>query len=265
MRNVLFCFFLLISLGHSAQTVVLSEDFESGLPVGWTIRDNDGFTVHPNVSAFQDAWITTEDPSDVANTCAGSTSYFTPEGRASRWLITPSISLSAYGNFLYWRAASHDPSFPDGYMVLLSTTGTEIEDFTDTLFRRIAEFPEWTARSINLSDSGYNDITVHIAFVNNTNRGFKLYLDDIRVEVNDPVSFEEHTLSQLVVYPNPTNDLLHIVSSEEITSIYVYATSGQLVASSISTPLYLDSLENGVYFIHLTTKKGVVVKQIIKD
>ena len=85
------------------------------------------------ISEFTSAWITTIDPIDSTDTIAASTSYFSPAGTASRWLITPQLSLGAFGNYINWNARSHDPSFPDDYLVLVSTTDSQITSFTDTI------------------------------------------------------------------------------------------------------------------------------------
>lgn len=252
-----------ISLG---QTEIFSEDFESGIPAGWTIIDNDGRTVNASVSEFQPAWISLEDPQDAMNTVAGSTSYFEPEGRASRWLITPSITLGDYGNLLYWRAMSHDPSFPDWYMVLISTTGTNVEDFTDTLFRIVNEFPEWTEREVNMSDSGYNNVNIHLAFVNNTNRGYKLYVDDVSIEINDPVSIAEKELVSFSIYPNPSSDFISLNSQEVIQQIKITDASGKEVYlnHNYSEKIDVQKLERGIYFIHISTAKGSATQKFIK-
>jgi len=262
-------FYLLIALPvlSFGQTEVFSEDFESGIPAAWTIIDNDGRTVNASVSEFQPAWISLTDPSDEMNTVAGSTSYFEPEGRASRWLITPSITIGDFGNFLTWRAMSQDPSFPDWYMVLISTTGTQIADFTDTLFRIVNEFPEWTEREVNISDSGYNNVNIHLAFVNNTNRGFKLYLDDVRVVINDPVSLDEKELIVFSLFPNPTSNFISINLQEEILEVKIMDTSGKEVYFSKK---YLDkinvqNLEKGIYFLQVSTAKGYSTQKFIKN
>lgn len=258
MRQLIIFLSLILPICTIGQTEIFSEDFESGIPATWTMLDNDQNTVHPSVSEFQSAWITLTDPDDENNTVAGSTSYFSPEGRASRWLITPSITLGDYGNFLYWRAASHDPSFPDWYMVLISTTGTAVEDFTDTLFRLQNEFPYWTDRSVNISDSGYNSIPVHLAFVNNTNRGFKLYLDDVRIDVNDPVSVKENEQIHLSVFPNPATDFIYIQTSESIDSYQILSPSGQVIQNELpeNNQINVQNLSNGMYFIRIKTASG---------
>ena len=267
MRNFVICIALSLPALVFGQTEIFSENFESGIPATWTLIDNDQRTVHSSVSAFQPAWISITDIEDANNTVAGSTSYFTPEGRASRWLITPPVTISDYGNILQWKAMSHDPSFPDWYMVLISTTGTDIEDFTDTLFRIVNEFTTWTDREVNLSDSGYNDLTVHFAFVNNTNRGFKLYIDDVSVIVNSSVGIQKNNNEFVRIYPNPSSDYLYIKSEVEMTTIQLFDSAGKMIVLDFSSPEKVDiqHLTAGIYTIHITTSQGVVVKKIVKN
>ena len=99
-------FFSFCSIG---QTTVYSEDFQNGLPTDFTVIDNDGLTPAPAVSNYTAAWIELVDPTNTSDTIVGSTSFFSPVGQADRWLITPKIGLSDYGNILYWDAKSQIP------------------------------------------------------------------------------------------------------------------------------------------------------------
>jgi hypothetical protein len=262
MKTIGLFIFILGALSTNAQEIILNENFESGIPSTWAIVDGDGHTVHPSVSEFQTAWIGLADPFTPGNNIAGSTSYFEPEARAYRFLITPQIELGAYGNILTWRSMSHDPSFPDWIMVLVSTTGTEIEDFTDTLFRLNNEFPTWTPRSINLSDSGYVEQNVYIAFVNHTNRGFKLYIDDVQVEINNPVSTLNETLAHVNIYPNPSTGLVYLTSSEEIQRIEIIDISGKsvYVQDFASTSIDLNTIQSGMYYMRVTVANKIETK-----
>jgi len=179
MNKTLIAIALLIGTQAMGQIEIYNEDFQSGLPVDYLIVDNDGLTPDPQVIDFADAWIELVDPDNAADTIMGSTSFFDPVGQADRWLITPAITLGAYGNFLYWEAKSHDPSFPDGYYVMASSTDTQISSFTDTLVIISAELEDWTSREVNLSEKLLDGQTIYIAFVNRTDDGFKLYVDDI--------------------------------------------------------------------------------------
>ncbi len=257
---------ILLTGWASAQTVVYSEDFESGAPVDFTIVDNDGLTPDASVSEFTEAWIRIADPNDtsaVADTIMASTSYFDPVGQADRWLITPAITLGAFGNHLYWDARSQDGSFPDDYKIFVSRTDTQLASFTDTVASIQFEFAEWTSRSTDLSSFGLDGETIYIAFVNQTDDGFKLYVDDIRVEIDDPAALDELNV-QVGVYPNPTRDVVNIKSKASIEEVIVRSMNGKTMASTSSTSVDLSSFESGVYLLEIKTDKGSVNKRVIK-
>ena len=187
----------LLKLNSISQSEIFFEDFQNiglEIPSSFTIVDNDGLNPHSSVNEYDSAWIAIPDPFDNGNSnqLASSTSYFDPIGEADRWLITPGISLGQYGNILSWEAQSHDPSFPDGYYVLVSETDTELTSFSDTLAYVYAEIADsLNYNEVNISEFDYNNQTIYIAFVNRTNNGFKLYLDNIRLVKEDPIGLDE--------------------------------------------------------------------------
>lgn len=269
MKSVIFVFLICATAFFSlSQQVILEESFDNGIPASWSIIDGDGLTVHPSVVEFQPAWIGLTDPEDASRKIVGSTSYFEPEDKAFRLLVTPQLSLGSYGNILTWQSKSHDPSFPDWIMILVSTTGNNLEDFTDTLFRLNNEFPYWTERSLNLSDSGYVDMNVYLAFVNHTNKGFKLYVDDVKVEINNPVKLEENVLSDIQIYPNPSaSDFVFLKNFQDISALEIIDSSGRLV-KSISNPeskIDVSQLQQGVYFVKCITNSGVQTLRYIRS
>lgn len=254
-----------ITIFANSQTDIFTTDFQTGIPVNYSIVDNDGLTPDSQVANFTNAWIALQDPENSLDTVAGSTSFFSPVGTASRWLITPAINLGAYGNFIEWEAKSHDASYPDDYMVLVSTTDNQISSFTDTIYTVIGENFEWTTRQVSLSSNGYNNQTVYIAFVNNTEDGFVLYLDDIHAWKNDPVGISELTLSSDVnVYPNPTVDLVKVETSATLIQLELLSLNGDKLQISSTDQLSLLSEPDGVYFVKVITDKGIAVKRIIK-
>ena len=250
----------------SAQTITYSEDFESGAPVAFTLVDNDGLTVHPSVSEFSDAWIRLADPANLNDTVMGSTSYFDPIGQADRWLITPAITLGAYGNVLSWEARSHDASFPDDYLVVVSTTDTQLASFADTVGDVFQENADWTNRSVNLSTFGLDNETVYVAFVNRTDDGFKLYVDDIEILIEDTLSVAELPNSiQVIVYPNPTRSVLK-VKRDDVQELVVYGLEGkELRAIKNSQEISVGSLDNGQYLLKVVTDGGTRIVPFIKN
>lgn len=262
MRNFLIAFTLL-SFSSYAQTTVFSEDFASGIPAGFTIIDNDGLTPHSDVSEFIDAWISVAEPDSVTNMVAASTSYFDPAGTADRWLITPAISLGSFGNFVTWNGRSQDASFLDTYYILISTTGTTVADFNDTLAIVVSEGFEWSSHELDLSENGYDGQTVYLAFVNKTNDGFKLYIDDIEVRVDDPVRVNELTNIDLSIYPNPCHEMLHY-KAESFIEARLFNLNGGLMVITDAQQMNVSSLTDGVYILEVRTAFGAAYKRIIK-
>lgn len=263
-KHVLSIGFIGILSQLCAQTLVYQEDFESGIPANYTLIDNDGLTPNQATADFADAWISLPDPLDSMDTVVGSTSYFEPVGTADRWLITPQITLGAYGNFLYWEGRSDDPSFPDGYFVLASRTDAQISSFTDTVAVVFAELADWTLNSASLSDAGLDGETVHLAFVNRTFDGYKLYLDSISVFIEDPVGLQEEQALQVQFGPNPTSDKVYFNIQPDLVT--VYSLSGAVVTQiRDSQSISLLDLPAGMYWMEIRKGTALVREKIVKN
>lgn len=186
MKKILITLLAIVCLSHLyAQT--WSEDFTSSpapnIPTSWSQVNVDGLTVSSQLSSYNfgnKAWIilTLNDPAH--GKAIVSTSYYSPSGISNDWAITPSFSVPANA-MLKWQGLAADASYPDGYQVVLSTTGTNVANFTTTLLTVSAENATWTTRSVNLS--AYAGQIANIAFVNNSNDKFLLALDNISVFV----------------------------------------------------------------------------------
>jgi hypothetical protein len=249
----------------NAQTDLLITDFQNGIPQTYSIIDNDGLTPDMSVSEYTSAWIPTADPDNTTDTVASSTSFFTPSGTADRWLITPPLSLGSYGNFIEWEARSQDASYPDDYLVLVSVTDDQLSSFTDTIGYVLQENFEWTTRTADLSQEGYNNQTVYVAFRLVTTDGFKLFLDDIHVWKNDPVGIDEITSSIIKCYPNPTQDYINIPSDIKSEDCSVYSMDGTLLISSVEKCIDVKNLNSGMYILKVNTGRDVHSLRFIKN
>ena len=247
-----------------SQTIVFTDDFQNGISSNWKFYNGDGLV--PVDPIYSDSWILTTDPEDASNSIISSTSYFQPIGKANRWAISPTFNLGSYGNSISWKAKSKDASFLDGYIVLGSKSGTNIADFKDTLYIQKAENSYWTEREIDLSEKGYNAQNVNIAFVNNTNNGFKLFLDSIVVEKESSLGIDKLIEPNLLIYPNPVQNLLNIKTSSSIQSISVINSMGQnMIHEKNTSSINLEQLKSGVYFIEVISTDFMVRKQFIKE
>ena len=265
-KQLFLIFFSLIFQIGNSQITLFSTDFQGGIPSNYSIVNNDGNTPFSTMTEFigQNAWISLQDPDSSVNITAASTSYFETADSADRWLITPQISLSTFGNYLSWNAKSHDPSFPDDYLILLSTTDNLPSSFTDTIGSVEQENFEWTTREVNLSNLGLNDSSIYIAFVLRTYDGFKLYVDDIFVRGEDATQLSEQSSAKIKIYPNPFNEVIHIKSDESIESIFIQDLNGKTLFETTNETINLEFLQNGYYFIILNTEKQVFTYKVLK-
>ena len=149
-------------------TAVYWESFENGLG---------DWTVYPGGDAGAIEWYV-DDPSQSASLTAHSGnnvvwSFSDANVHADDWLVSPQLNLG--GTLKYWVMSEYQ----DAYEVKLSTTGTEIADFTETLKSMAASENTWTEISIDLS--AYEGQQGHIAFHHDHIGGFFLMIDDIGI------------------------------------------------------------------------------------
>lgn len=248
----------------SAQTVAFSEDFETGMN-GWTVVIEDTSTVNAAVIEFAPGWITLPDPINTVDTVCGATSYFTTPGKARRWLISPAITLGAYGNILRWSGRSHDPSYPDYYQIILSSTTNDISAFTDTIGSVPGEYEDWFDYEVNISDQGYVSQTIYVAFVLDSYDKYKLYLDDISMTIDDPVGITEDELNWVEVYPNPASTVVRLKTDKVVESVSICNSTGQLVNSTPYTSSGIDvsTLPSGIYFVRISAENTVTTKRLV--
>ncbi len=247
------------------QTTILSEDFQSGIPATWTMLDLDGQTPDSSVSEYTAAYISKLDPADTntANLTASSTSYFSPVGTANRWLISPAIALGAYGNFFEWKAKSHDPSYPEDYLVMVSTTDTQEASFTDTIGFVLQEFADWTTRTVDLSSQGFDNQTIYVAFILQTDDGFKFYLDDVVATKDDPVGLKENGIQDLSL-KTIENGLFEINTEVAFDQVRVLDNMGRVVLETTNLTIDLRAENSGIYFVQAIRGNELFVSKVVK-
>lgn len=88
--------------------------------------------------------------------------------------------------------------------------------------------------------------------------------DNITLIADTYASVDENSLQQVVVYPNPIQDMVYVSSEYEIQQITVFDLNGRKVLNTDSNELSTQSLHAGMYFMLIETSFGVVQKPIIK-
>lgn len=89
-------------------------------------------------------------------------------------------------------------------------------------------------------------------------------------EVEAPVSFNIYRNDGIKIYPNPTNNLLNlVVTNEGGISTQLYDSVGRLVLIAYNNQglntIDIGNLNSGLYFLKISTDKGAVTQKIIKE
>lgn len=203
--SVISCFFTKNAEAQILETY-FSEDFQSGLYGSEMTRkdyhDYNSEFYHNDViqasSAFNypgptKGWFDWYSGNEITAVSPGK---YTKGSAADAWLITPAIELPDEDNLaLTWKAASYKEDEQDGYRILVSTTGTEKEDFADEPLV-VFEKEQTTLTTHMTSLNKYRGQTVYIAIHHNTT-GFLLFVDDVKVvklkQMEDVMSAEPTT------------------------------------------------------------------------
>ena len=159
------------------------EDFENGLDAqGWTtIRNSDGneYTDWRTFDAtqFGDNNVTNHSGDYVAMSRSWSSDAYSVDN----WLITPQVTLD--GTLKYW--VMDDGQYHEHYDIYVSTTGTDIGDFT-LLYEPGDASSTWTEVSVDLSS--YAGQTGYIAFRHTDEDQDFLFIDDFGIYNEVPAS-----------------------------------------------------------------------------
>ena len=180
MKKIYFLVVSLLVFSASFSQSLTFEAFEGTFPpAGWMVVDSDGDTFE----WIQSSWVGVGD----TGLCATSASYDNNLGPLTpdNWLITPMVSVVAGDELAFW-VQPQDPAWAnENYAVIVSTTGSDLADFTDTLFKETITATDWTEHVLDIS--AYDGQDVYFAFRHyDCTDFFFLNLDNVEVRGSTP-------------------------------------------------------------------------------
>ncbi|WP_306353401.1 FG-GAP-like repeat-containing protein [Flavobacterium sp. '19STA2R22 D10 B1'] len=79
------------------------------------------------------------------------------------------------------------------------------------------------------------------------------------------LGIDEFEQNNFVIYPNPTDNILNIKSTQEIKTVEIYNQIGQLVSKGTSNQIDISSAARGVYMVHVQFENGqTIIRKVIK-
>ena len=293
-KKLLFAGVLALAFSNSNAQIVLFEDsFEtyndfaiSGIG-GWTMKDVDlkptyginGYT-YPNQSVAKSFMVFNKSSSQITPAIPAAQVQFqsntgnkhlicwnaTSSPWNNDWVISPQIQLGGSGNILsFFAKAAHGNYGEEKFNVYVSTTGTEIADFTKVNTNLIVTPNDTTWREHTFNLDAYAGQQVYIAIQCLSDDQFALQIDDFKVTATT-LATTEVSKSKLSVYPNPASDVLNIKSSGKVDAVQIYDITGKVVkdAKLKDGSINVSELQKGSYILKTTVNGEVTSQKFIK-
>ena len=118
---------------------------------------------------------------------------------------------------------------------------------------------DWMFHLLPMGVAGEGTVCIRIIYPNNDST-FVDHCVDFSLTTND---ITEIDLSQVSLYPNPTNDLFQVKSDEYVRKIGVYNVVGKKVEEMLHTAGQshnIEHLNKGMYLVRLMDENGQIIK-----
>ncbi|MBQ8223507.1 MAG: T9SS type A sorting domain-containing protein [Bacteroidales bacterium] len=258
-------FNLLLFISASAQTTLLETSFEGpGFDEGWTMGVSQAITQAPQdyPATGLDPWekwdITDATPfgyvhSGDSAAWIGGTMY--PE-TTHDWLMTPVISIPENENAVinYWLWYHSEAMYINYFYIMIYDMESET---WNEVYKLANDFnsPYHYTEPYKLDISEWNGKDVKVAFVKNGT--YQMAMDDINIISYNNDNLNENTKSNMMVYPNPANEILN-VKIETIPNnnvLTITDVTGRIVIRTTivdnTSNIDISDLNAGIYIVTL--------------
>ena len=73
-----------------------------------------------------------------------------------------------------------------------------------------------------------------------------------------------NTAIDFSIYPNPSQDMIHIETNEEVEQVELLDMAGKVVMTTKEKTMNVHALSAGIYVLQLTTPKGINKQRFVK-
>jgi hypothetical protein len=175
-----------------------------------------------------------------------------------KWLISPKLMGTETTELSFYVKSITADYGLERFKVLVSTTGTDPEDFTKISDGDYLEAPiEWTMFEFDLS--AYDGEEFHFAIQFVSHDSFIFMLDAITV-TEETTGSPALQLSETSIFPNPAVNSITVLNQNLINEIKVYDLAGRQMLSQVvadkNASIDVSSLNNGLYIMQVITETG---------
>jgi len=150
-----------------------------------------------------------------------------------------------------------------------------LDDLYVSYLHNISIFENDASHSFITENNIFNDNNLLMGPVEATNIDNNEVLDylwsggnnKVAYHINQtPLSIDTFEKSQTIsVYPNPTHNLIHIISKYPLEEVNILDVNGKLICFSSNDKIDLSHFDDGLYFLKVNVNGKTVVEKIIKN
>ena len=203
------------------------------------------------------------------------------------------VSPAEIGNYLHYVINFENTGTADAENIVvrdvIDTTQFDVDSLqllnssapvTAKLTGNIAEF---IFQNVNLHSGGHGNILIKIKSKNTLVQGDTVSKKaNIYFDYNAPINTNlENTIFQTLsstnfehdnsisIYPNPTKGNVNINCNNTIKSVQLYDVQGRLLQTNLvnenQTVIDISNQSTGIYFLKITSEKGIGVQKIVRE
>jgi hypothetical protein len=137
-------------------------------------------------------------------------------------------------------------------------------DFQVTFYETITD-AQFDVNEIMLPTAYVNTSNPQTIYVRITNSSMSCFsLNEFIIFAEPNLSIEDHIIPNIVLYPNPTREVLNLESQKQIKTVKIYSIQGQLIKSDSASVIDVSQLAEGLFFIQITIDNKIITKKFIK-
>ncbi len=193
---------------------------------------------------------------------------FDEDSSGNVWIATPSNGIVVRrivgGWFWYYLGNSFIPS---NALSALKFTSDESALWFSTLDSGIVKRTGINYQSYNMTNSPMPDNTVQCITLDSNNVVWAGTASQGVIKFDETILgiATIHTLAEVVLYPNPAHDFLHITCGQSLHQYKIFDSQGRILTAGLTTDkdfrVDVSSLSKGVYFLQLQVAGGNILSE----
>ena len=194
------------------------------------------------------------------------------DGSQSSIILTTNTDFGVYGhvscrniNRPGWAYITHSLNAQTGQMVAVKLDNSGIVEHFGHHFSSAGSYAQ---AAMAVASPNGDKICFKSDFGTGANNGDISY--SFFANSSSPLSVEDELLTEINLYPNPTNDFIIIEGKNTINNVAIYNQIGQLVKNleirnKNIISINITHLKKGIYFVRVSSGKNAILKKIVKN